>query len=98
MNNERGEEMGEKILTVDDLKKMKPGIFSTGTTNDPRLMFGLPVRWVAVRGGIHDFAVYYHNIDMTKEFIRDCGEKVHNMDVVKTLVPCDEEALEMYRY
>jgi hypothetical protein len=47
------------MLTLQALKDMKPGIFTSGTTTDNpdgvnMTNSGQALRWVAVRGGIHD--------------------------------------------
>lgn len=70
------------------------------------------VKWVAIRGGIHDWCIY-HSMDanITKadyfdnpehlkasdERILKYGAKLYQMDKVQKFVPCDEEALSMYR-
>lgn len=70
----------------------------------------IEVRWVATRGGIYDWAIYHSfhtNITMfashphteaSDRMIAENGEKLHDIEKVKELVPCDEEALEMYRH
>lgn len=70
------------------------------------------VKWVAIRGGYHDWAIYhsmdanicfedYFNCDChlsaSNEKIARAGAKLHNREKIRELVPCDEEALEMYR-
>ncbi len=74
------------------------------------------VRWIAIRGGYHDWAIY-HSMDanfcphsafncdaeechLLKDELRisQWGAKIHNPDKVQELVPCDDEALEMYRH
>ena len=84
------------MLTIEKLKEMKPGIFAQGEVNDPRL-YKEPVNWVAVRGGIHDWAIYYHKADKSWEFIKSQGDKVMTEAVIKDLVHCNEEAYQMYR-
>jgi len=92
-------------LTLEQLKKMKPGIFAQGETIDsPKganmANTGRVIKWVAVRGGIHDWAIYADNPyypQFSFEKVRDSGDKLHNREIVKRLVPCDNEALGMYR-
>ena len=91
------------MLTLQDLKDMKPGIFATGTCNDnPDGLFmantNRQLRWVAVRGGIHDWAIYAHFADNNEEWIMRHGDKVCSERNIKMCVPCDDEAFEMYRY
>ena len=93
-----------EVLTLNMLKEMEPrSIFATGTAFDtPRDIningSGRALRWVAVRGGIHDWAIYVNFSGSTQEYIRDCGDKICSEDNIKKLVKCDEEAFKMYRY
>ena len=70
------------------------------------------VHWVAIRGGWHDWAIY-HSLDANLEHgryldgtdhlkatwqqIADHGAKLRDRDKIRELVPCSDEALEMYR-
>jgi hypothetical protein len=91
------------MLTLQQLKDMEPDtIFATGETTDGYdavNMYGKgqELRWVATRGGIHDWAIYVAPKDWTEEMVKSNGDKVHNRESVKKLVPCDDEALGMYR-
>lgn len=91
------------MLTLQDLKSMEPDtIFATGTINDSPTGINLTnsgrtLRWVACRGGIHDWAIYAHTDNHDKYWIKARGDKVHNRESVKKLVPCDDNALRMYR-
>lgn len=95
-----------KILTLQQLKEMPQGIFAQGeATDNPdginMTNTGKTIKWVAVRGNIHDWAIYSSNpYSQNQEFedVLRVGDKVHDKDTVKKLVPCDEEALEMYRH
>jgi len=95
----------KETLTLQMLKDMKPGIFDTGEIiNSPVGIYmtdqdiGRRMRWVASRGNIHDWAIYIHWADKDKEYIRNHGDKCYNSDYIKHLVPCDNEAFEMYRF
>jgi len=105
------------MLALKDLKAMKPGTpFADGTTMIPHPWKDgerVTVRWVAQRGGIHDWAIY-HSFDgniieyfgfgddsqsiAPLEIILSHGAKLHDMEKVKELVPCDKKAEEMYRH
>ena len=119
-------------LTLQQLKDMKPGIFTKGTQliihpwfNDecPNLVNEIgesdkkgkyvKVNWVAIRGGIYDWAIYHSldanlepadslggftHLDATDEQISRGGAKLRKEDEIKKCVPCDDEAFEMYRY
>ena len=108
------------MLTIKKLKEMEPGIFAKGEIVDSpdgcnMANTGKIMRWVAVRGGIYDWAIYTQNphyIDSTDpeivavgysgvwdwEKIASMGDKVHNEESIKKLVPCDDESFNMYRH
>jgi hypothetical protein len=95
------------MLTLKTLKEMEPHtIFAKGVVIDSRegcnmAGTGKEIKWVAVRGGIHDWAIYTDNPyspQSSYEDVRDWGEKVTNEENIKKLVPCDKESFEMYRY
>lgn len=86
------------MITLDYLKKMKPGsVIATGVVKDERL-YSEPVRWVAKRGAIHDWAIYYHLEGTDQAFIEKHGNKCISESVIKSLVPCDDDAFKWYRY
>ena len=104
-------------LTIETLKAMESSkIFATGLEEIPHPWYtgSIIVRWVAIRGGIHDWAIYhslstnlYHDREVdgcechlrsSEESIASHGAKLHDMEMVQKLVPCDEEALRMYRH
>ena len=94
------------MLTLDQLKAMPPGCaFATGTIeNSPEGFFvtreqqGRLIRWVAKRGGIHDWAIYYYWSEWDIQRILDNGGGVLNREVIRKMVPCDDEAFKMYRF
>ena len=85
-------------INIELLKKFGNGeIFASGYLQDVRIAHQL-VKWVAVSGNNHyDWAVYYGYPDMSNQKIADSGSKMFTLEVVKELVPCDEEAFKMYR-
>ncbi len=87
-----------ELLTLEKLKVMEPGIFATGLVKDDRLYRELELKWVAVRGGIHDWAIYYHLASSTDGYVRDSGDKCFTRQVIRELVPCNDEAFAMYRF
>ena len=90
-------------LTLVDLKAMKPEtIFATGTAFDNASGInmtnsGKVLRWVAVRGGFHDWCIYCHYADKSEYEVKSNGDKVFNKDIIRRLVPCDDEAFGYYR-
>ena len=118
--------MIEEILTLKKLQEMHPnsmfavgfGLITHPWFNNAKKVLeadgrSTKVKWVAIRGGIEDWAIY-HSMDAnickedyfdcnchlraTEEMISDHGAKLHDIERIKEFVPCDEEALEMYRH
>ena len=71
------------------------------------------VKWVAIRGGIHDWAIYHSmnanivkadyfddpiHLQESERRIADYGAKLHKEEDIKRFVPCDDEAFKMYRH
>lgn len=94
------------MLTLKDLKDMEPGIFAQGEVPDsPKgcnvANTGKIMKWVAVRGDIHDWAIYVDNpyspqVDF--ESVARMGDKIHSEENIKKLVDCDKEAFAFYRH
>lgn len=71
------------------------------------------VKFVACRGGIHDWAIY-HSLDANLtnrdyldgfehlkanwDSIQRFGAKLHNEEDIKKIVECDDESFNMYRH
>lgn len=90
-------------LTPDDIRNMKPGIFAEGIALDNQYGInmtrsGKMLRWVAVRGGAPDWKIYCHLAEKSKEEIASTGDKIHDDETIRRLVPCTDEAFEMYRH
>lgn len=92
------------MLTLQNLKDLAPdSIFATGICFDNAdgvnmANSGKKLRWVAVRGGIWDWAIYVHWEENSPEWVRCNGDKISSEKNIRALVPCDQEAFEMYRY
>jgi hypothetical protein len=92
-------------LSEVDLKNMDKGMFATGIVeNSPSGVYitnsniGRKLRWVAVRGIIHDWAIYLHWADeMDAESVARMGQKIYDLNNVKKIVTADDSALQMYR-
>lgn len=86
------------MLTVNQLKAMPPlTIFATGLILNPRI-YRERVRWIAQRGKIYDWTIYYHLPDWHIEQIAANGDKLCSDDLIKKLVPCTDEAFSLYRF
>lgn len=84
-------------MTLEELKKMEPhAVFATGISYDDRIS-DQPVRWVAKRGYIHDWAIYYASMDKTVTEVTHWGNKLYSKFIVKDIIACDEEMMQMYR-
>ena len=87
------------MLTLQQLKDMKPEqMIAKGIANDPRLVRDIELKWVAVRGDIHDWTIYYHQSAMSDYYVESHGDKCVTKEVIRELVSCDDEAFKMYRY
>lgn len=87
------------MLDMKLLKAMPPRtMFSSNVVTEPRLYKGGDVRWVAVRGGIADWAIYYHLAKYSMNYVRDYGDKCFTRELIRELVPCTDEAFKAYRY
>ncbi len=95
------------MLTIEKLKAMTPGeVFAKGNVIDSPEGInvagtGKEIKWVAVRGGIHDWAIYTDNPYMPQpdfKGVKQLGDKLHSEENIKKLVPCDSEAFKMYRH
>ena len=90
------------MLTIEKLKKMKPSTtFAHGKMSEDRtglrwMLSDKQLTWVAQRGNIYDWAIYYgDNDDLT--WVKEHGDKLYNTITIRELVPCDDEAFKMYR-
>lgn len=92
------------MLTLQMLEAMPSGtIFAQGKIVDsPKGInmdnTGQLLSWVAKKGGGDDWAIYCHFADHSIDYIVHHGNKVTSKQNILTLVPCNEEALERYRY
>jgi hypothetical protein len=71
-------------------------IFADGVNNDH--VGYRDFRWIAIRGGIADWAIYYDRTTNNMDWVRNYGAKMLNPEKIRELVPCEDEAFEMYRY
>lgn len=94
----------EKLLTVEVLDFLEPNlVFATGITVDSEKGInmdnsGKQLRWVAVRGVIHDWTMYCHFAQHSAQFISEYGHKVYDKTAIRKLLPCTDEAFKFYRF
>lgn len=88
-----------KLFTCEDLKSMKEfEIFKIGEEIIPEVTSAHPVKWVAVKGGGFDWAIYCGYTQMDDETISRVGDKIFTESAIKRLINCDEEFFNRYRY
>lgn len=95
-----------ETLTLKKLKELPESqVFATGVVeNSPEGVYmtdnrkGHKMRWVAKRGTIHDWAIYIHWAEHDEDYVMKNGDKVRDEKNIRKLVPCDNEAFEMYRF
>jgi hypothetical protein len=93
----------QEELTLKKLKSMKEGeVFAEGLAEDSISGINMTnsldmLRWIAVAGRNNDWAIYCHWEIHTVEYIKEHGDKVHNSATIRRLVPCTDEAFELYR-
>lgn len=91
------------MLTINKLQELEPmQIFAKGMVVDGTRHFNFTgkeqvLRWVAVRGGIPDWAVYVGRQDQPYEEIARSGDKVCRESNIRFLVNCTDEAFGQYR-
>jgi len=93
------------MLTKQALMDMNPGeYFRQGLTIDNPSGVNMAntdkmLRWVAVRGeGYWDWTIYIHEAIFDDWEVAREGDKVSFKEHIQKLVPCDEEALSLYRF
>ena len=114
------------MLTLKKLKAMKPNtIFAKGYGfiehpwfNDAKRNLekngrSVKVKWIAIRGGTHDWAIYHSldanlepanyldgnkHLEVSDDAIAKLGAKLHREDEIKKLIPCSKLAFKMYRH
>jgi hypothetical protein len=91
-----------KMLTLEELKAMQPyEIIAEGTENVEDYWDTskeMTVDFIAQRGNIHDWAIYYMPECMPfYGSILNNGEKMHSRESIRMCVPCTDEAMKFYR-
>lgn len=59
---------------------------------------GKLLKWVACRGGYYDWCIYIQFAIHDFDYVKRMGDKIITEFYIKRLVPCDDEAFELYRY
>lgn len=86
------------MLEFNDFIRLPIGAqLGTGVCTEP-LLYKDEIRWIAVKGGGEDWALYYHHSYHPLDYVRTNGDKAFTESVIRKLVPCDEEVIKRYRY
>lgn len=87
-------------LTLQKIKDLPEDyIFASGyLAADNRVENGTELRWVACTGTGLDWCIYYHHSYHENEYIQKYGDKMFTEDVIRYLVPCDNEVWGRYRF
>ncbi len=97
------------IWTPQDLERIGVGhFFAKGIFVDDETQFnilgtGNVVRWVAQKGDVEDWSIYYQNPSdgfLAKDFeeVAQNGDKLHHPLWVMALVPATPEMMQLYRH
>jgi hypothetical protein len=85
-------------LTTKKLKELSPmQIFASGTTYNTTIHGGVLLRWVAIRGGMGDWFIKFHDASNTEDWIKESGIILLDTNFIQKLVPCTGGALTKYR-
>ena len=76
--------------------------FCVGTTVDSpdgvnMMNTGKPLKFVAVKGDIEDWAIYVHWDYHDDIYVKAQGDKVTDLEAVKRVLTCSDSALRLYR-
>ena len=92
------------MMTIDKFRRIKPGeVFEQGVIeNTPDGIYmtdgGGTLKYVAVKGGFDDWALYVHWAYHSWEYVRNCGDKVISEHHIRRVVDCSNEVYIKYRF
>lgn len=92
------------MMTLIDFEKIPNGVvFANGVLpNSEEGIFmtrnGGDLRWVAKKGGGHDWAIYCFWSSYSEWYVAQHGDKVLNKTHIMRCVPCDDDVFKLYRY
>ena len=86
-------------LTLNKLKEIPPRtVFAQGSGSHHKILSGSQFNWVAIRGGIVDWMIFYGPSDKDLNWIAQDGEKMIEPILIQTLVPCNPSCFSKYRF
>jgi hypothetical protein len=92
------------VITLKKFLKLPPNrVFATGESVDsPEGLFmtgsGNPLRWVAVKGGNQDWALYTQQTHWSYEMVERNGDKVNDEANILRALEVSPKVLERYRH
>lgn len=89
------------MLTKKILDALEPGeVFRVVTTKVHGIQLKKPAEltFVCKKGGGPDWAIYFSFSHMGVEYIVRQGDKVLTEKSIQDICPCDEQAMQMYRF
>ena len=92
------------MLTINQFNNIRNGlVFAKGEIVDSpdginMSNSGEMLKWVAVKGYAEDWCIYIHFAHLGFYFVESQGDKVCMKENIQTLVPCDDEVFNSYRY
>jgi len=87
----------DKPLSLGNLLNWKPCIFDYGESFQHVHPKSMHIKWVAKKGFIQDWAIYYGPAEWSWDYILAMGTKLTDPIIVQKLVNCDFESFQMYR-
>lgn len=86
-------------LKLKELEEMTPHtIFKRGVIQNPEIYEGKPIRWLAKKGTVTDWVIYYHDAEHDESYVKAHGYKLVERPQIENLVPCTDEVYKKYRY
>lgn len=90
------------MLTQYEFDKLPEGIIRTGIcSNSPHGAFmtneGGVLKFVAVKWSADEWGLYIERTHHSDEYIKNSGNFICNMSIVRNLVPCEQSLMAMYK-
>jgi len=86
------------ILTLKEFSYIKPyAILCSGKKYISELCSIQEIFWIARKGGIQDWAIYF-SISEDIDYTLNYGAKITKEEIIRELVPCDNETFKKYRF
>lgn len=84
------------MLHANDLKKMPPNHEFAKGDGEFLELHPTPIKWVAIKGQ-YDWTIYVAPIKYSFEDVIKMGKIVDVPKIIYNILPCDSEAMKLYR-